>query len=949
MDTVLLRSLFMRYIWSMVYADYETLNDWLSSWNRRLKEPKDLLLGRLFVNIVRASLEELEERYLHSNNKKVERSKRSWERRLLGLLEAVFTHTPHTVDLYKLQYGSEVEKLEQLLSGRGPYDIEQIYPILRKIEEPPSPPLLKDQLQRELLRGSEADQDRLRSINTLLARRGLQSHDDKKLKELPKKVFAREYVSILLEEQIPAMVEDHELTNDTTAFCQQHLEKLLSPESLAEAVDEHATDLFGVFRNSLSWWILSYRLIDDLRKAWTSELLNKVGNDTEDLLVELKVDEEATRKLGEVAVRRYARAFLRCALRLVSRKDDGNELAEAQKLGDRLGDLLINNGVFRGIHSWHDEVYPRSVKNRAAAALTNASIEFVAEAGADMFLAHANDSTAAQIAGRVTELLRDETKEDGEGRYISGDDVEDLCLTCFARLSTHEELGRLVTPLTKQLLGWLPLFAEELDAKDLAGDGGMFAFWERWKERFSDDFKIFDYLPWDLLKEENFERVISAFVAELDRPQAEWNVVFRIPGIDPQEVTWSMGDALFYDPRVFDYGEGRWLGPNERVPENTSLAQVTVSADTDISAEEAGRRILTDALNALSFALSSGKSMGGYKPIVDPRTYVSRVGSERWKSGASRKRAEMHVTQHAKAGGLPELGVQYDHLLSLAARNPRMLRDVQAGFLRSMHWYVKGRWEPDPVERFLHCWVGLEHLFVEGRGQSKVQFIDNVPRLSISWGSLEYLWWVMNSLRGLVDSVVKDAELNTVADSRPELEGWSTDVRVLLDPKKVKILAVLASEIGSPLATRLEKHTEDLRELALDAKEIDEDVQELRDGERFKLLILSNLRNRLVHEAITFEPNMETLADELEEVLNRVLVKMAATAIDAEPEFATVEELMEEYQQQPWASALPGRPATEESIGRLREVKLKIMRGRCFKDDSTDLMRRTGHEYSGGP
>lgn len=170
LDIVLHCSLSVRYIWPMGCADYETLTDWLSAWNRRLEKPKDLLLGRLFVNIIRASLEELEERYLHSNNKKVERSKHSWERRLLGLLEAVFTHTPHTVDLYKLQYGSEVEKLGQLLSGRGPYDVEQIYPILRKIEEPPSPPLLKEELRRELLRGSDADQDRLRSINTLLIR-----------------------------------------------------------------------------------------------------------------------------------------------------------------------------------------------------------------------------------------------------------------------------------------------------------------------------------------------------------------------------------------------------------------------------------------------------------------------------------------------------------------------------------------------------------------------------------------------------------------------------------------------------------------------------------------------------------------------------------------------------------------------------------------------------------
>ena len=203
-------------------------------------------------------------------------------------------------------------------------------------------------------------------------------------------------------------------------------------------------------------------------------------------------------------------------------------------------------------------------------------------------------------------------------------------------------------------------------------------------------------------------------------------------------------------------------------------------------------------------------------------------------------------------------------------------------------------------------------------------------------------------MKELVGRVRNDVRLSAEADSRPELEGWSNDRRVLLDPKKVRVLATLASHMGSSLAASLEKHGDELRKLALEAVEFDEGVEELRDGERFKLLLLSNLRNRLVHEALTFEPNMEIFANELEKILKRVLVKMAAVATDAEPEFATMEELMEEYQRQPWGSALPSRPVTEENVERLREVKGKIMRGRTFKDDSCGLTGRSGWEYPEG-
>jgi hypothetical protein len=171
----------------------------------------------------------------------------------------------------------------------------------------------------------------------------------------------------------------------------------------------------------------------------------------------------------------------------------------------------------------------------------------------------------------------------------------------------------------------------------------------------------------------------------------------------------------------------------------------------------------------------------------------------------------------------------------------------------------------------------------------------------------------------------------------------------LLDPEKVKTLAERGTEVGSPLVANLKGHAEDLRRLALDAALIEQDVEELRDAERFKLLLFNNLRNNLVHEALTHDPNMEVFAEELEEILNRVLVRMVVDATSDTPEFATVPDLMKGYQRQPWGKARRGRPATEDAIARLQEVERKLMRGRRFTDDSIDLMGRSGQEYPEKP
>ncbi len=155
----------------MSSVNYKRLTHWLRIWEEVLKEPKELLFGRSsFLNVVRAALIDLEERYYHRSNKKVERSATSRERELLQLLERAFTEDDLTIDFLRLEYGPEMAELKRLLH-EGAYDISQIYLILYHIKDAPSLTLLQQQLQTELLRDADADGTRLSIISSLLLRK----------------------------------------------------------------------------------------------------------------------------------------------------------------------------------------------------------------------------------------------------------------------------------------------------------------------------------------------------------------------------------------------------------------------------------------------------------------------------------------------------------------------------------------------------------------------------------------------------------------------------------------------------------------------------------------------------------------------------------------------------------------------------------------------------------
>jgi hypothetical protein len=121
---------------------------------------------------------------------------------------------------------------------------------------------------------------------------------------------------------------------------------------------------------------------------------------------------------------------------------------------------------------------------------------------------------------------------------------------------------------------------------------------------------------------------------------------------------------------------------------------------------------------------------------------------------------------------------------------------------------------------------------------------------------------------------------------------------VLLDPEKVRIVVALASGLESEQGIR--NFFGNLRNWAQNDRYVREDVHSLREYQRFKIELLYGLRNRMAHGAARYSPEMETYVEEVEDVLENVLQKMADDAASPSPMHATVTDLTDALDRRPW-------------------------------------------------
>lgn len=484
-----------------------------------------------------------------------------------------------------------------------------------------------------------------------------------------------------------------------------------------------------------------------------------------------------------------------------------------------------------------------------------------------------------------------------EWECVGDAELRDLCAEWTARRDVRTTLAALLRPLVPQLTARCADLAEQRTLGQVKS-ADTAPFWNEWSQAFcSRDARLgslVHYMPWLRLTKSELGHVLDRTFASFERPEDEWLVIFTVRGLDSDGTIWMAGGFTFYDPTVFEFGEHGALTyrPEDQADGAATGAKITLRAETPVAAREAARQRLAVTLNVLSFAYSVGPSAPGARFDIDTRVYVANVAAGTWSSGGTVERATLVERRTTANEQLTRIVDSYGPFLA-AADPSSSLDELRSGFLRALHWYRKGRWESDPGERFVFYWIGLEHLFARDAAKSRLPEV--LPVLHVTWRNVKGLYWLHATQDAVIRQVESDGALRASVDAAERLKGWQDDRRILLQVAAAEELATIAERLEAASAEYIRKYATDLAAFASDTSWLVDQVQYLRDRCRFRLHLLYDLRNQIVHEALPYRADIELYAEQLEEIFEDVLLKMAGEAVSPQSNCASLDDLITAY------------------------------------------------------
>ncbi len=882
------------------------LSNWFRVWKDLAGDIEGRLLGLSILNIIPV---------LYFNLKR-HRQGNPWTDRLEKFLNDAINADDPTIQLIREEHEPEVLELKHILHTREgqvrndkKMSTEQLCAVLDRIKDAPLMAPLKEELKTELLRQHGADESRLSLISHLILQKALTRHDSRAIAELPEGFFTRSATALLVGEHIKALAENKSLEKELWEKWQTLLRNSFTKDMMMGYINREAVFLQDLFKEkSGSWTNATFDLIDDLAEHWAKLLKTKtIGNEPTTPVAVVQACQQMTLELGRWLIRQYVRVFLHQIFDTFAKSQTDEEDSPLNDVGSLIAVYLREKAGFVDKSGWRFGQNPRYVASLVVEALGDATAKRLAAAFSEAVMPDDLEQLSV-TAGKILvgSFIADSDAVSRDWSAISSDDIDQLCVDWMARKPLQRRLGSLLIPLNEKIAGNLERLLRSVPLESLTGwPKDMLLFWKEWAEAFSIRAitfgSLFEYVPWEQLTAEQFGSVLDEFFNSLFPPERRFQGIFKVKGIKPDGAIWSTGDVTFYDPDLLDYGEGSCFLFYERWPEGDDLiyAKVVVTADTFAKAHEAALQSLNDALNALSFAASVGSPVGGLKPDIIYESYMVRLSQKRRSFKAERSPTESYRAQPAAGLELPKLSRAFDHLLTLSNKYPDQLTQLQRGFLRAIHWYRKGRWSKDSVERFLFYWIAIEHLFMGGDSRSGSIF-DGMPEFHITWQDWKAFYWVPLSLRAIIKNIEANEELRYKIKADPQLSRWERDPKVLLQPENLELLASLTPDTLPDTQKYFLKCAEDFREIAKKRARYDQVLEALRDDFHIKLRFLYRLRNELVHEALPDRAGIKVYTEALEGVLEDVLRKMANAAIQETPDYQTVEELTGWYEI-PWS------------------------------------------------
>lgn len=781
-------------------------------------------------------------------------------------------------------------------------DLAVIFPILEKIKEGLSLSVAVRELINQLLLDDKADAEKIRGLSKFLLKIVLTKHGESTLKRLPQKSLAHHGSDFLLRKHLAALTDDKTLTSRLWQAMFDFWRGEAEPEKVKEALKESPESLFDIFDTYL-WGNLTRGLMCQTNEVFAEELKKIVPSTDGD---KIKLDEafetDAAKheKVGALAVQIYVRSFLRSLFSKISTRAARQEDSDLSENLIPLGDFLLTaaNLDFRGSGSRVRR--PNVVDLVATEAFADAAARVFSEYLVQDFNVEKETKIIADVGRRLCGRFGLEIREsDVDWTKASDSDIDTLCETFGARDVLHRELGLIVLspPVNELLINRVADVLAAVKIESLVENENLRReFWNEWRKTFSSyaalDSHIFDYLPWETIEAGELKNLLDTAFADFTQGAEEWMAVAIIPNLKANGKIWKVSDVVFFDAAQFDFGEKRWFV--HKFSDGATFAKLTVRADTPLEAQRRAWERLNDVLNGFAFGLSLNESYGGFKTEIHPDIYVAPVSNTGWSAGQSLTRNDRPIEQTLDA--FREFVAPAIEDLLGAAQTPSGLNDLQSKLLHAWHWYNKGRWQPDATETIIYYWIGLEHLFGES-GEGRL--FDQMSRLGVTWSTvLGYGWTALDRMRGEVVKMIEtDDELKTVVEADSELTDWSKDIRVLVNHQKVARLLTLIPAEKAAVKKYVENYRDYLQRFVDSKDELLAEVDQRRGEYRFKLFLLKDLRNRMAHQALYFRPDIILYADELQEIFENLLRKIADVGLMTPPPYATVTDYIDNYEQ----------------------------------------------------
>lgn len=435
---------------------------------------------------------------------------------------------------------------------------------------------------------------------------------------------------------------------------------------------------------------------------------------------------------------------------------------------------------------------------------------------------------------------------------------------------------------------------------------GSQSAWTLWAKKMHESARrhatAWEYIRWDGFTEAQMRAAIRPLAGAFGADPT-FDVVLAVYGVKDVGKGWMSGEQRWYDPHARSFGED-WEGTTSRT-EEVHVHQ-KVSAPSAAAAAERAREQLEATLSATSFALSVGEQITGFRPTEGNWSFTGnrRTGESSWRG----------VKNRYDSPNLAE-GKEIENFAALfgpiSDRPPSKRPEVARVLLRGLYWYRSGRWQPDPVRRFLDHFVALEHIFSGGQNGKDERVATSVGQLYGGFGhrgnrfflNFEPIYRTARSLQDSVLDAVAGSILPITADAAapvtPLGADWRSNVRPWLSPPFVR--AVAAANPPGAIADQWTAHVANLDRLVTAEPNWARADGERAADYRFRIRVLARRRHEIVHEAMTYARGIEYEAKQLTTIVEHVLGNLTDVTLSAPQSVHTVNDWIKTYRA-PWVS-----------------------------------------------